>query len=273
MKKLPLYLSIALIFLYSCKKSNSGSGTPSSEYYLSSTVVSVLGERFVDSFYYDTLHRINTFIQSMYDTPTVGSPYVSTWSVQFIYQGSNTWPSTYNFYPLYHRYGGSHLLSYDADDRMIKDTCLNGTGVANYFSYPNNSIVITGVNGGPPSTSFANTFFISNGNVSCVAPYAPPIPPDSLGVLNLTYSSVANPAFHPLISNSIGPLLTQLSLGSGGIPDFISKNALQEDNPPVALSQLNLSNNYALDTDNKGRLVKMTLISSSIFNTILFNYY
>jgi len=274
MKKLPLYLSIVLIFLCSCKKNNSGSSTPS-DYYLSSVVASQLGTRIVDSFYYDTLHRINTFIQSIYDTPIIGqgAPYVSTWNVQFIYQGSNAWPSSYTYYqssPGY--YSGYHLLSDDSANRIIKDTCLNGTGNVFYFSYPNNEIVITA---GEIASfgGYTNTLFISNGNISQEASYTPSVPSTTLPA-NFFYAPVANPGYHPLISDYIGPLLNILNTSSGMIVDFISKNAWQGSSQSEGPSGPVSTTSYTLETDNKGRLVKMMLTSFPVtWNTVLFNYY
>ena len=261
MKKLSLYLPIALIFLYSCKKSNSGSSTPSSDYYLSSVVAYSPNQQLIYSFYYDSLHRITTFTLSI-----IGS-------FQFTYQGTDTWPSAYN-YPQYSPFSGPHLLSYDAEHRIIKDTTLNSNGLVTYFSYPNNDIVITQASSGPFS-DIINTLVISNGNVTQAAPYAPPVQPNTGGVLYYTYASITNPAYHPLISNSIGPLLTELTFSTSGIVDFISKNAWQATYGRSDLSQADLSEGYTLDTDNKGRLVKMarTPISPGGSDSILFSYY
>jgi hypothetical protein len=280
MKKLTLSLSIALLFLYSCKKSNSGSA-PSSNYYLSSVVAigtattsNPQSGQIVDSFNYDTLHRINTYIESDYDSSQFG-PELSTWNIQFIYQGSNSWPSSYNYSDGGSIGGpyGSHLLSYDAEHRIMRDSCLNGSGDYTDFSYTNNSIVITFFDGGTILPASVNTYFISNGNVSKETLASPQVS-SSLGVVNYTYSSIANPAYHPLIFNSIGPLLTALNLSAGTV-DFISQNAWQGTSQAVSVSLPDFLTNYTLDTDNKGRLSKMTLNSDSSggWNTILFNYY
>jgi hypothetical protein len=210
----------------------------------------------------------------------LGGPVVFTWSVQFIYQGSNAWPSSYTYYqsslgysvPPLDYYSGYHLLSDDSDNRIIKDTCLNGTGNVFYFSYPNNEIVITA--GESASIGgYTNTLFISNGNISQEASYTPSIPSTVLPA-NFIYAPVANPGYHPLISYYIGPLLNVLNTSSGTIVDFISKNAWQGSSQSEGPSGPVSSTSYTLETDNKGRLVKMTLTSFPVtWNTVLFSYY
>jgi hypothetical protein len=275
MKKLPLYLPFLLIILYSCKKSNSGGGAPASPYYLSSAVAFEPTTRIVDSFYYDTLHRMTTFIQNDYDS-FGGSPGFITFTVQFTYQGTHTWPSSYNYYsPSPGGFSGYHLLSYDADDRIIKDTDLNSFNYVMYFSYPNNNIAITTVYSLAIDDVEIDTLFVKNGNVNEEVYYTPVNngPNLLLGGPQLTFGSIANPAFHPLISNSIGPLLFNLNFnGTGFFVDFISKNALQlADNLSNVPSYDSIS--YALSTDDIGRLSKMALISGHGYDSILFSYY
>ena len=275
MKKLPLYLALLLITLYSCKKSNSGnSGSPPSSYYLSS-VVSYGTQRIVDSFYYDSLHRIDAFIQYIYDT-TTGTPQFNTWTAQFIYDGTNTYPSYYNLYdPLLGNYGDYHLLSYDPDVRIIKDTSLSGSGYVVYYSYPGNNITYDIEFEGTPQDNLIDTFYMTNGNAGTEASYLSNIPgqPDMLEYdIRLTYQSIANPGYHQAMTNSIGPLLTTLELNAdASILDFISENvsnhqAGTEGSPPVYVSL-----DYSLQTDNKGRLSQIS--SSDGTGTYLAKFY
>jgi hypothetical protein len=276
MKKLPLYLTFLLITLYSCKKSNSGNSTPPPAYYLSSAVALSPVYRIVDSFYYDTLNRIDTFSQSIYDS---GSTQSNSWYIQFIYQGNNTWPSWYNsFDPQLGGFGDYHLLSYDADNRITKDTSLSGSGYVAYFSYPDNNIATTILPEGTPDDNLIDTLYLSNGNVSEQADYESAIPgqPDALtGVADFTDASNANPAYHASISNSIGPLLYQYTLASSsGFLDFTSRNARKQINTTDPLLSYDVSPlNYSLTTDDKGRLAKMTSGSGSTGSTIIFSYY
>jgi hypothetical protein len=277
MKLSTLIVLSTLALFWSCKKSNSGNGTPAPAYYLSSAVALSPQQRIVDSFYYDTLHRIDTFTQSIYDTSS-GSPVFNTWMVQFLYQGTNTWPSWYNYYDIpLGGFGDYHLLSYDANDRITKDTSLSGSGYVTYFSYPTNNIAATTLYEGTADNNLIDTLYTRNSNISGEVVYLSDIPgqPDVLqGDVHFTDASTANPAFHAPISNSIGPLLFNLTANSNGdFVDFISKNAWQriagtEGSPPS-----NVAVTYTLITDSKGRLAKMTAGSGTSAGTITLSYY
>jgi hypothetical protein len=276
-KALPLYLAIGVMFLNSCKKSNSGNSTPPTPYYLSSVVAISPQQRIVDSFYYDTLHRVDTFTQVIYDT-TSGSPMFNTWTAQFLYQDANPSPSWYNYYdvPL-GGYGDYHLLSYDASNRITKDTSLSGSGYVTYFSYPNNNIAATTLFEGTADDNQIDTLYMRNGNISQEVVYSPDIPgePDELqGDVFFTDVSTANPAYHAAISGSIGPLLFNLTLNNGAdFVDFISKNAWQQITGTEISSPTNVLLSYTLSTDSKGRLAKMTAGSGASTGTIQFSYY
>ena len=276
MKKLPLYPAFILLCVYSCKKSNSGDSAPPPAYYLSSAVALSPQQRIVDSFYYDTLHRIDTLSQSFYDTSS-GSPVFNTWMVQLIYQGTNAWPSWYNYYDIpLGDFGDYHLLSYDADDRITKDTSLSGSDYVTYFSYPNNNIAATTFYEGTPDNNLIDTLYVGNGNINGEVVYLSDIPgqPDvRQGDVHFTDASTANPAYHAAISNSIGPLLFNLTLNSNGdFVDFISKNAWQRIDGTESSPPSNVSLTYTLITDNKGRLAKMTAGPGSTAS-ISFSYY
>jgi hypothetical protein len=277
MKTLPLYLALGLLFLNACKKSNSGNNTPPTPYYLSSVVAVSPQQRIIDSFYYDTLHRVDTFTQVVYDT-TSGSPMFNTWTVQFLYQDANSYPSWYNFYDLpLGGYGDYHLLSYDGSNRITKDTSLSGSGFVTYFSYPSNNIAATTLFEGTPDDNLIDTLYLHNGNVSQEVIYNSDIPgqPDQLqGDVFFTDVSTANPAYHAPISGSIGPLLFNLTLNNGAdFVDFISKNALQQITGTETSSPANVLIIYTLSTDSKGRLAQMTAGTGASAGTILFSYY
>jgi hypothetical protein len=261
--------------LYSCKKSNSGNnGSNPPSYYLSSVVNYGTLQRIVDSFYYDSLNRIDTFTQYIYDT-TSGTPKFNTWTAQFIYDGTNTYPSYYNLYdPPLGNYGDYHLLSYDPDVRIIKDTSLSGSGYVVYYSYPGNNIGYEIEFEGTAQNNLIDTFYLANGNVSAEASYLSNIPgqPDQqqYSVQN-AYASVANPGYHKAMTNSIGPLLTTIELnGYGSFMDFISKNALDHLSGIENVGQY-VSLDYDLLTDNKDRLSQVT--SSLGAGIYLLKYY
>jgi hypothetical protein len=276
MRKLPLFLIvIGLLLIYSCKKSNSGGkGSDPSSSYLSSVVNFGAQQRTVDSFYYDPQHRLDTITQIIYDT-TSGTPQYNSWTVVFLYQGDATRPSFYNYYDItLGGFGDYHLLSFDASDRITKDTSLSGSAFVTYYSYPNNNIAGTTLFEGTTETNLTDTLYIQNNNLIREVVYVPVIPgqPDQLlGTDNYTFSPTANPAYHQPIANSIGPLLFTLQfINHGSILDFNSKNAYSTDlitNP----GSPNLSHQYTLTTDSKGRLAKSALAGGT--TTIEYSYY
>jgi hypothetical protein len=279
MKKTTLYLIAFCIFLaFSCKKSNSDNGsTPASNYYLSSVVSYSPQQKIIDSFCYDSLHRVDTFMQTIYDT-TSGTPQYNTFTAQFLYQSTNTYPSYYNYYdvPL-GNYGDYHILSYDANNRITKDTSLSGSGYVTYYSYPNNNIAATVLFEGTTQDNQIDTLFVTNGNISSGTYYTSDIPgqPDQQQAdVQYTYASTANPAYHAAISNSIGPLLTTLDVdGFGGFVDFISKNAYKGVVGVQQTAPLSFSYTYNLTNDNKGRLSTYTGSAAGSTATIVFSYY
>src|ERR1700743_855312 len=98
MKKYPLSLAILALFLtFSCKKTNSGGGGSSSgpnSTYLSSVISYSPQQKVVDSFSYDSLHRLIRFSQYDYDS-TSGSPLYNSLSANFTYQDNATSPTRY----------------------------------------------------------------------------------------------------------------------------------------------------------------------------------
>jgi hypothetical protein len=202
----------------------------------------------------------------------------NTWTVQFLYQDANSYPSWYNFYdvPL-GGYGDYHLLSYDGSTRITKDTSLSGSGFVTYFSYPSNNITATTLFEGTADDNLMDTLYVHNGNVSQEVIYNSDIPgqPDELeGDEFFSDASTANPGYHAPISGSIGPLLFNLAFNNGAdYVDFISKNALQQitSGEPSAPNYALIS--YTLTKDSKGRLAKMTTGTGDSAGAILFSYY
>ena len=82
MKKYTLFsLILCVVAFSSCHKNNSSKNTDSG-YYLSSAVSVTAGTSIVDSFTYDSAHRITQFIQTKYDT-TTGTPAMTVATTQF----------------------------------------------------------------------------------------------------------------------------------------------------------------------------------------------
>jgi hypothetical protein len=279
MKKYPLPLLILGLFLiFSCHKTNSGNNTTTSiSTYLSSVVSYSPQSRTVDSFSYDSLNRLGQFSQYIYDT-TSGSPLYQTFTAHFTYQGNATIPTTYKYADTpAGNYGDLHLLSFDGQNRIAKDTSLSGSGFVTYYSYPNNNSAATVLFEGTLQDNQIDTLFLSNGNVSEERIYTSDIPgqPDDLdGDVHFGYASTANPTYHPAITNSIGPLLTILEIdGFGGNVDFLSKNVVDKLTGPAQGLPTGVSINYTLTNDSKGRLSQMSASFGGTTGTIVFNYY
>jgi hypothetical protein len=280
MKKYPLSLSLsALIFIliFSCKKSNSGGSSSAATSYLSAVVSYAPQQKIVDSFYYDSTHLLDTFTQTIYDT-TSGSPLYNSYTLQFIYQSPNTYPSYYNLYDVtYGNYGDYHLLSYDGQGRVSKDTSLSGSGYVTYYSYPDNNVVIDDWFEGTSQDNQIDTLYMSNGNMSGETIYTANIPgqPDQQqGDVQYKFNTSANPAYHAAITSTIGPLLYNVTqTNNGGFVDFLSKNVFDLAAGTESSAPGIFSLTYVQTLDNKGRLSELTGPGGAAAGSIVFSYY
>jgi hypothetical protein len=279
MKKYPLSLSLSaliLILIFSCKKSNSGGSSSAATSYLSAVVSYSPQQKIVDSFYYDSTHQLDTFTQTIYDT-TSGSPLYNSYTIQFIYQSPNTYPSYYNLYDVtYGNYGDYHLLSYDGQGRISRDTSLSGSGYVTYYSYPNNNIAAADLFEGTVQDNLIDTFYLTNGNISAETVYLSEIPgqPDQQqGYAQLTYSSTANPGYHAAVTSTIGPLLNNITVtNNGGFVDFLSKNVVQQETGTESSFPPTFSFSYTQTLDSKSRLSELAGPTAAA-GSIVFSYY
>lgn len=268
---------MGLFLAFSCRKSNSGSSSSAASSYLSAVVSYAPQQKIVDSFYYDSTHLLDTFTQSVYDT-TSGSPLYNSYTIQFIYQSPNTYPSYYYLYDVsYGNYGDYHLLSYDGQGRISKDTSLSGSGYVTYYSYPNNNVVIDDWFEGTAQDNQIDTLYMSNGNISAETIYTSNIPgqPDQQQAdVQYKYASSANPAYHTTISGAIGPLLNNITqTNNGGFVDFLSENVLDLAAGTESSSPANFSISYIQTLDGKGRLSVLTGTTGAAAGSIVFSYY
>jgi hypothetical protein len=277
--RLTLFLgTIIVLLIISCKKSNSGGNSNEAAIsYVSSAISTSSQQMIIDSFTYDSTHRLDTYMITIYDT-TSGYAQYNSQVLKFIYIGSNTYPLYYNAYDtaLGNTDGDYHLLSYDAQNRITKDTSLSGSGYVAYYSYPNNNLASTVLWEGTLQDNMVDTLYMANGNMGNEVIYNAEIPgqPDVLqGDINFSYASIANPCYHAAIANSIGPVLFIASInGDGDFVDFNSKNAyegasgIQQGGPIVAFK-------YTLANDSKGRLSHVTGSAAGATGTIVYNYY
>lgn len=278
MKKSTLFtLVLCAIAVWSCHKSNSSKTPSDSGSYLSSAVSVSAGARIVDSFDYDSAHRITQFIQTKYDT-TTGTPEIVVAATQFTLPSGTNPPTGY----VYTINGNAvtHTLTYDNQGRIAKDTC-PATGYVAYFSYPNGNIAATILFTGVANEATNNeidTLYMSNGNAVTINTWMPndAATADSLqGSLKFGYSGIANPAYHSAITNSIGPLLYSLTVnGPGGGLDPVSQKAQSSISGVIDGLPSTITLNFSQTTDSKGRL-SVTSVSVPGFGgeTIYFNYY
>ena len=278
MKKSTLFFPIlCVIAVWSCHKSNSSKTSTDTGYYLSSAVSVSAGSRIVDSFDYDSAHRITQFIQTKYDT-TTGTATKAVASTQFTLTSGTNPPTGYVF--SVNGNAVTHTLTYDNQGRVSKDTCPT-TGYVAYFSYPSGNIAATILFTGQANAASNNeidTLYMSNGNAATINTWAPnnANTADSLqGSLKFGYGGVANPVYHAAITTSIGPLLYSLTVsGLGGGMDPVSQKAPTSISPVIAGVPSGLSVGFNQTLDSKGRL---SVLSASVpgfgGETIYFNYY
>jgi hypothetical protein len=277
MRKLPLFLTALLvIFIYSCKKSSSSNNnSANSNAWLSSVTSWSSPTSVVDSFAYDSTHRVASYTQLEFDTST-GTPYAYTWSAVFsLAAGGSAPPSSYT-----NNLTGTselHQLTYDAQGRILKDSSLGSSGWVIYFSYPANAIAITALYDGTIANSIVDTLFLSGGNIANTHIYAPNNAgtADSLeGTLKFGFSGVSNPAYHSAVTSSVGPLLYILAIsGFGGNYDAISQKAFNSVSGVGDGLPSGVTFNYTLSTDTQGRLSGQSINVAGSESTISYRYY
>lgn len=275
MKKwLPVLLLPAVGIIVSCHKSGSSNNNHNNNAWLSSVVSLQPQTRVIDSFYYDSSHRLTLFSQYAYDS-SQGSPAFGTWSVQFAYSGTVSQPTSYLY--VIASTADIHALSYDAQGRITRDTSVSGTGYVAHYSYPGGNVATTVLFDGTPMNNQIDTMFLSSGNVTTLHIYYPNSAgtADSLeGAVNFGFTSLANPAYHADLTNSIGPLLYILQLdGYGSSVDPISQHAFNSVGGSGSGLPPGVTLKYNQTTDSQGRLVKLSSSLGPVAGSISFTYY
>jgi hypothetical protein len=229
----------------------------------------------VDSFSYDSSHRVASYQQFEYDTST-GTPNSGNWSAIFsLPAGSSAPPSSYTN----NLTGASelHQLTYDAQSRIIKDSSLGSSGWVIYFSYPSNEIAITALLDGTIGNSIVDTLFLSNGNIGSAHIYGPNNAgtADSLEEsIKYGFSGTSNPAYHSAITSSVGPLLYILAIsGYGGNYDAISQKAYNSISGVGDGLPSGVTINFTLSTDAQGRLSQQSVNFAGTEAIISYRYY
>jgi hypothetical protein len=281
MKKSLLYPVAFTLFLFcACKKHNSSgnnNNNSNSNAWLSSVTSYSPGSRqsVVDSFSYDSSHRIATYQQFAFDTSS-GSPNSANWSAIFsLPADSAAPPATYT-----NDLSGVqelHQLTYDAQGRILMDSSLGSSGWVIYFGYPNGNIAMNAYYDGTIANSLLDTLFMSGGNIGSFHVYLPNNDgtADSLeGNVRFGFSGIVNPAYHPAITSKIGPLMYILAIsGYGGNYDAISQKAFNSESGIIDGLPTNVTLNYSLATDNLGRLSRQSASLGGSSGIISYRYY
>jgi hypothetical protein len=275
MKKWLPVLLLPALWVVSCKKSGSSNNNRNNNAWLSSVVSLQPQTRVIDSFYYDSSHRITRLSQYQYDS-SQGSPTFGALTVQFAYPaGTTSQPTSYLYV-----FGSSadiHALTYDAQGRISRDTSVSGTGYVAHYSYPGGNIATTVLFDGTPMNNQIDTMFLSGGNVTSLRIYYPNTAgtADSLGgEVNFGFTSLANPAYHTDMTNSIGPLLYILQLdGFGSSVDPISQHAFNTFGGTGSGLPPGVSLKYNQTTDSQGRLIELSSSLGPVAGSISFTYY
>jgi hypothetical protein len=277
MRKLPLFLTAFLLFfIYSCKKSNSSNNNnANSNSWLSSVTSWSSPTSIVDSFAYDSAHRVASYMQFEYDTST-GTPNSANWSAIFsLPAGSSAPPASYT-----NNLTGVtelHQLTYDAQSRIVKDSSLGSSGWVIYFSYPANEIAITALWDGTIGNSMVDTLFLTNGNIGSVHAYGPNNAgtADSLEQsIKYGFSGISNPAYHSAITSSVGPLLYILAIsGYGGNYDAISQKAYNSISGVGDGLPSGVTIDFTLSQDAQGRLSQQSVNFGGSEAIISYRYY
>jgi len=277
MKKwLPILIVPGALWVSSCKKSgSSNNGNPNNTAYLSSVISLSPQTRVIDSFYYDTAHRLTRFTQYQYDS-SQGTPTAGAWNAYFAYPAGNSQtPSSYLYAAGF--LTDIHSLIYDAQGRISKDTSVSGTGYVGYYTYPNGNIATTVLFDGTRANNQVDTLFLSSGNVANMRIYYPNSAgtADSLeGNVNFGFTSLANPAYHQAMTNAIGPLLYILQLdGFGSSVDPVSQHAFNSVGGIGYGLPPGISLRYNQTTDSKGRLITLSSALGPAAGSISFTYY
>lgn len=149
----------------------------------------------IDSFSYDSGHRIATLAFYDFDT-TSGSPIADSQFVQFSFAANATIPNSYTRTDAgFGVYNDVHQLSYDAQNRITKDTSVSGSGFVAYFSYPPNQIAISVYFSPGAQNYIIDTMYLNSGDISSIPIYLPNSPgtADSLNAAPVySYSAYAN---------------------------------------------------------------------------------
>ncbi|MBN9379831.1 MAG: hypothetical protein J0H74_03635 [Chitinophagaceae bacterium] len=248
-------LSIAVIFS-SCSHSGSSDGNPVNNSYLASARTIGPDGILIDSFAYDAQHRVATFRQIATNGTDSG-----TMTSVFNFSGNTPLPDSY----VYTQNDGTpetHVLTFDGQGRIIKDTSAGVSKFVTYYTYAGDNIICRIFFAGDLSSdAFVDTLIVKGGNMTGAKVWG-----WDHGVgqwedqeqTTFGHATAANPGYKAEIAGAVGPLLHVLSVYNfGGHADYISKNIINKITGVVdGLPAGGIT--YTVHADASGRVSELT---------------
>ncbi len=266
-----VHLSVlSLILFFSCSKSgntnnSNGSLLVSVTEYQTAPVIT----KTVRNFTYDQNQELGAVHTHTYDT-LGGQAFLDTSLITYPSSSPTTPPASYDITwvmgsvnPVQ---GASehHLLSYDAQNRIVKDSISSKTDISNptpklyttNFIYANSNIIAQYLYqnpSGPDINSMVSldTFMLSNGNLGNTIQYN--VQPGDTSFYRsdgYLFSNSKNPLYETTLANRLGAVLRFNNIG-----DFISPYLMSQWTMNLAGNN-QFTRNYTWVTDSEGRIVQ-----------------
>jgi hypothetical protein len=259
------FLLIALLSLFSCKKTTNSDNSPAEK---GNMLISV--SRYVPdsrykttiAFTYDQDEQVAQIRRQHHDTLTDGTQFIDTSLMIFTGGGPSTPPSAYDITWTKGTDAQSqtsvehHLLYYDNRQRVVEDSMSSSTTGLNIikFTYSDGNIICNQYG----SFGSLDTLFLINGNMNRRATYNTSYHSGIMTaylheIETFGYSAYSNPLFQKDIANSLGALLTVENLG-----DYLSVNLMNQYQYTFSLNYIPPVTSYSWTTDDAGRVIRGT---------------
>lgn len=248
-------LLIIIVIIQSCTKPSKDNNTPTSS--LVTKFIAQDGAHHnyeVDSFQYDNNQHLIKLLQWNFDS-TVAPISKDSSETDFIYSGTSETPSSYilNYLDISNT-KENHVLFYDANNRISRDTVLNSNlGQVTCYRYFDSLIecitYFNNQNGGRFNND-QEIYHISGGNI--YKSDFNEFQDDTLynaSYFNFKYSNIANPLYYQNISQGLGAWI-RYNIGC----DIISKNIFSWYHYIDPMMSPELPYDFIWTTDGNGRI-------------------
>jgi|GEM_PF-941077 len=252
-----LFLVFPVLFL-SCKKDSGTSDVSATASHITAVYAQDDHYVHVDSLNYDSNGRIARIRQWTYDTTAgVTFPVLDSTDYTFVFSGNGTVPASFTMTSSYITGTESHILYYDSQNRIVKDSLVNlsdgnfvsanyryGTNLLAFDVYKrNNNIVV--------KAETDSLFPAANGNIYNAnlhyLDYNNQIAEEKYIT---TFSTYSNPFYNKAVAESVGMFLSGLLA-----LDFISPNMFSTTSTTSSSGYSDMLS-YTWTRDAKGRVVK-----------------